>query len=327
MARRITSQAGADPALRPEEQTLERLQQELQQAVEYWKSSGAHSEQTLARMSETAGRFTRLLDVRGIPRFEAVDSEDARRFLDARLPGGALPELATRHARRVALRALYRALRALGLAVGDPTLDLALPPRGERAARPLTDDEVTLARISAQVLPRSTTAAVRATAWALGEATAVSSEIAAVRIADLDSAERPRSVLLPGTRRHNPRTGTLTEWGQHVIARRVRQLTTAGAGPDTLLAYGGAAPAGGAKAQASVCNALRDTMHAAGLAAEPDVRPASLRHWAGRRAYDAGAAIHEVALLLGHRSLDETATDIALDWRQAQSTSTQEDGR
>jgi integrase/recombinase XerC len=225
------------------------------------------------------------------------------------------------------LRALYRALRGLELASGDPTLDLELPPRGELAARPLTDDEVTLARISAQVLPRSATAAVRATAWALGEATAVSSEITAVRIADLDSATHRRRVRLPGTRRHDPRTGLLTEWGQQIVARRVEQLVTAGVGPETLLAYGGAAPAGTAKAQASVCNALRDTMHAAGLAAEPDVRPASLRHWAGRRAYDAGAPIHEVALLLGHRSLDEAATDIALDWRPTPSTTTQEDGR
>jgi integrase/recombinase XerC len=46
------------------------------------------------------------------------------------------------------------------------------------------------------------------------------------------------------------------------------------------------------------------------------VRPTSVRHWAGRAIYDAGARIDQVALALGHRSLDETATDIGLDWRR-----------
>jgi hypothetical protein len=45
------------------------------------------------------------------------------------------------------------------------------------------------------------------------------------------------------------------------------------------------------------------------------VRPSSLRHWAGRTAYDAGSPIEAVARLLGHRSLDATAEDIALTWR------------
>jgi integrase/recombinase XerC len=278
--------------------------------------AAALSDQTSLRMVETVRRFARRLEAAGVDSFAEATPAHAGAFIDAPRPGGKSPELATRHARRTALRALYRALRALGLSEGDPTLDHWLPPRGNLAARPLADDEVSLARISAQVLPRAALTAVRATAWALGEATAVSSEITAVRIADLDCPTEPRHVLLPGTRRHDPREGRLTAWGQQVLARRVAQLRADGADPGTLLAYGGAAPPGGPKAQASVCNALRDTLQAAGLSAEPDVRPSSLRHWAGRRAYDAGATIQQVALLLGHRSLDETATDIGLDWRQ-----------
>ncbi len=128
---------------------------------------------------------------------------------------------------------------------------------------------------------------MRVTAWALGEATAVSSEITRLRICDLDDREAPTTIRLPGTRRHDPRVATLTDWGRLVLARRVQELTASGAPPTTLLAYGGHAPPGGAKAQASVCNALRDVLDAAGLATEADVRPSSLRHWAGRAAYDA----------------------------------------
>ncbi|WP_345502992.1 tyrosine-type recombinase/integrase [Pedococcus ginsenosidimutans] len=263
-------------------------------------------------MTETAQRFAGRLTAIGIGAFADVRPETAQAFVSARTIKGRPPELATRHARRTALRTLYRTLRSLRLADGDPTLDLDLPPRGELVARPLTDDEITLCRASAQLRP-GRRASTRCVAWALGEATAVSSEITAITVADLDDPLNPTWVRLPGTRRHDPRTAALTHWGAAVIAHRVRDL--AGCGPQTLLAYGGRAPAGDAKAQASVCNALRHVLDAAGLAAEPDVRPASLRHWAGRTAHDTGTPIEGVARLLGHRSLDAAAEDIALTWR------------
>jgi integrase/recombinase XerC len=64
-----------------------------------------------------------------------------------------------------------------------------------------------------------------------------------------------------------------------------------------------------------VCEAIRATLVAAGLGAERGVRPASVRHWAGRAAFDAGAPIEKVAAMMGHRSLDETARDIGYLWR------------
>lgn len=279
-----------------------------------WRDDGAHSEQTLARMSETAYRFASRLDASGVTAFADVPPRAAGAFVTARTGSGAVAELTTQHARRTAVRTLYRTLRALQLAEGDPTLDLRLPPRGLLAARPLTDDEVTLCRASAQ-LTNGPWASARSVAWALGEATAVSSEITAVTLGDLDDPRHPHRVRLPGTRRHDARTAPLTTWGSRVLASRAWHLMGRGAGPDTLLAYGGQAPPGGAKAQASVCNALRDVLNAAGLAAEADVRPSSLRHWAGRSAYDQGACIEAVARLLGHRSLDAAAEDIALTWR------------
>jgi len=312
MARRLTTQdrvplAGSNGAEPP-------LDSALRLVLDRWVTDGAHSQQTLARMSETVSRFTTRLAAADVPSFSAVTPGQARGFVTAVTVAGTAPEVATQHARRTAVRTLYRTLRALGVRAGDPTLDLVLPPRGVLAARPLTDDEVTLARASAQ-MTTGRWAPMRTVAWALGEATAVSSEITTIRVRDLDDVTAPAMVRLPGTRRHTARVATLNRWNARVLADRAAHLLGAGAGPDALLAYGGAAPPGGAKAQASVCNGLREVLNAAGLGAEADVRPASLRHWAGRRAYDAGQPIEAVATMLGHRSLDAAAEDIALTWR------------
>lgn len=279
-----------------------------------WSEECTFTEQTLTRTAETIERFARRLHAEGVRSFVAVTPAQAEGFIRASGRGAGPPCVATMHARRTAVRVLYRTLRQLDYPVGDPTLDVLLPPRGELAARPLTDDEVTLCRASAQ-LTRGGWSAMRATAWALGEATAISSEITQVRITDLDNAADPRRVSLPGTRRHDPRVGELSGWGRRVVAARTAMLLAQGAGPATLVAYGGGAPAGGAKAQASVCNAIRDVLAAAGLGQERDLRPASLRHWAGRIAYDRGEPIEAVARMLGHRSLDAAAEDIALTWR------------
>ncbi len=310
MARRITSTTPPRVAKRP----VGGFAEELAAATSWWARERTHSEQSLVRMTETVARFASRLTAEGVTSFGGATPALAAGFVLAPLPDGSAPEVHTQHARRTALRVLYRALRATGHDVGDPTLDLVLAPRGLRVARPLTSDEVTLCRASALASSRRA-ASMRATAWALGEATAVSAEITAVRVADLDDAHEPHGVTLPGTRRVRARRAELTDWGSLVLARRALELGWRNLGPETLLAYGGAAPAGGAKAQASVCNALRDVLDAAGLAGEADVRPASLRHWAGRTAYDAGTPIEQVANLLGHRSLDATAEDIALDWR------------
>jgi len=316
MARRLTPLSQAARAA----DYSGRLTEELDWVLLRWELSSTHSPQTLVRMTETVQRFTTRLARTGVRSFTAVTPAHAADFVLAPLTGGQPPEVHTQHARRTSLRVLYRTLRSLDVPVGDPTLDLVLAPRGCRVARPLTAEEVTLCRASAQATP-GRRQLMRAVAWSLGEATAVSSEITAVRVRDLDRRDGltfPGEVRLPGTRRLRARTAPLTEWGSLMIAQRLIDLRRQDRlHPETLLAYGGLTPPGGAKAQASVCNALRDVLGAAGLSGELDVRPSSLRHWAGRASFDGGTSIEGVARLMGHRSLDAAAEDIALDWDDA----------
>lgn len=286
-----------------------------EQVTGVWAASGDFTEQTLQRCGETLARFLRRQQALGVTDPAAFTTEHCRDFVLAHAVTGRPPEISTMHARRTTLRMTFRALRELGYELGDPTIDLPLPPRSGTAARPLTDVEVALCRTSARLGEAGGASLQRAVVWALGEATAVSSEISALRVGDVDDPATPRWVRLPGTRRHDPRLGELTEWGATIVARQLQLLREHHAGAATLLTYKGAAVPGQAGAQAAVCNALGAVLKFAGLAAEPDVRPASLRNWAGRRLFDAGMPIDQVARRLGCRSLDAAAEDIGHQWR------------
>ncbi|KQP29218.1 hypothetical protein ASF38_00070 [Aeromicrobium sp. Leaf272] len=296
--------------------TLDTMAESLCTSVtEAWRSSGDFGEQTVARCGESWRRFiTRQVRLgRSDPASFTV--EECREFVYAFTAAGRPPEVHTMHARRTAVRMGFRALRQLGHDVSDPTLDLTLPPRSATAARPLTDLEVELCRSAARLGEAGGSSLQRATVWALGETTAISSEISAVRIRDVDDPQDPRWVHLSGTRRHDARQGELTDWGVTIIRRQLEQHLQTGAPPSTPLAYRGSAQGGTPKAQASMVNAIGAVLKFAGLADEADVRPASLRNWAGRRLFDDGMPIQDVARRMGSRSLDGAAEDIGLNWR------------
>ncbi|MGO4604517.1 tyrosine-type recombinase/integrase [Terrabacter sp. 2YAF2] len=280
-----------------------------------WEEGSEFTDQTLARVGETITRFGARLRAQGVEKPEQITSEHCRGFITARTAAGRPAELTTQHTRRNSLRMLFRTWRELGLTEGDPTLDLSLPPRSDTSARPLTDTEVILCRAATRLGEAGTTTLQRAVAWALGEATAVSSEISTIRLADLDDPDSPRWVHLPGTRRHDPRLGELSDWGTRIVTRQAQVLRSRHAPATTLLTYRGSGTPGQAKAQAAVCNALGAVLDLAGLSSEPDVRPASLRNWAGRTLFDGGMPLEQVARRMGARSLDTVAADLALEWR------------
>lgn len=283
-----------------------------------WAADGTFTPATIEKCGEAVARFCRRLHHQGLIGPAEITAAHCRGFIDATTSGGQRPELTTRHSRRSALRMFFRTLRDLGYDLGDPSLDLVLPARTERAARPLSDLEVTLGRASSRLGEAGGRSLHRAVCWALGETTAVTSEISALRLGDLDDPSSPHWVRLPGTRRHTPRLGELTDWGAAILQRQADLIRQRRGGPTTLLTYRGTHQPGQPAAQSAVCNALANVLTAAGLNEEADVRPASLRNWAGRRLYDGGMPLEQVARRMGTRSLDTTAADIALDWQREQ---------
>lgn len=289
----------------------------IEQVLRVWANDEGFTPATLAKCGDIATRFARRLEAQGVSHAEQVTAQHCRGFVDARTSSGQIPEVTTMHARRSALRMVFRTLRELGYEVTDPTLDLKLTPRTSTAARPLSDIEVSLARATSRMGEAGGASLHRAVCWALGETTAVTSEISAIRVGDVDDQREPRWVRLPGTRRHDPRLGELSTWGSLIVARQLEVLAQHRMSPATLLVYKGQGVPGEPAAQSAVCNAIAGVLRLTGLAAEPDVRPASLRNWAGRRLLNQGLPIEQVARRMGARSLDTVATDIDLRWRQS----------
>jgi integrase/recombinase XerC len=238
---------------------------------------------------------------------DAVSPDLAKAFIDARSADGTKPTIAERHFRRTALRLLFRVGRQIGSASGDPTLDITLPPRSPISTRPLTDEEIVLCRGCAVWSLADTR---RAAAWALAEATARTVEIAQIRVEDVHLDEG--RVWIHGGNVTSPRWGELSNWARQQLAQRLTALDTA---PTARVAYAGQkAPDVG---QISACVAIDDVLTRAGLAREPDVRPASVAAWTGAQILKESARIDEVARRLGMRSLDRTARFIGFDWSAA----------
>lgn len=278
----------------------------IDDVVESWRADADLTAQTSQRMGEIAARFARRLHTTGITRIDDVDEETCQSFIDAPTRTGSHPTDATRHFRRVTLRALFRTAREFGYPVGDPTLDIELPPRSERSTRPLTTDEVVLGRTA--TFTSRNPELKRATAWALAEAGATTSEIPLVTADHLDDICEPTHITLPGTRRVDARINPLTGWGAAIITRRLTQVE---AGQP--LVYEGAG--GEVARQAAVCKLISIVLTEAGLI-DGDIRPESIRLWRARTGYDTDGELIAAARLLGARSLDRTAEALDVVWRQ-----------
>jgi site-specific recombinase XerC len=271
----------------------------------------ALSDQSMRRLVEVIARFLAFVE-RGYGSVALADvsHEQVEAFVLApvnTIDGLREPSVATAHLRRSGVRLLFRVLRTMGRVEGDPTLDLVLPARSSLPARPLSDDEIVVCRSFAS---RTVTETRQPAAWALAEATARTAEIACIRIRDLDLGAR--RVWIHRGAKTESRFGCLSPWGVQQLERRVRALGEIGSDPDELLVYRASGSA--ASAQASTARAIRETMIRAGLGREPDVRPASVAAWAGRRILQDTGRIEAVARGLGVRSLDGAARIIGWDW-------------
>jgi hypothetical protein len=314
MGRKVSMHLKSTSHLPPLDDATVMVGPAIEAVTKTWARQAALSEQSLVRMGESLTRFSARTHSQGVQLLSGITAEHVRGFVYAALPDGSAPEIATLHARRTAIRAFYRAARALGLTDLDPTMDVFVPGRKSRATHPVTDEELLLLQTASLLKGDSRSAVV----LALAEATAVTSEITHVRIRDVDDGEHPRTVKLAGTARHRPRLGQLTPWGSQVINRRIQQLQEGDADEMTLLAYGGLAPLGGAKAQASICNALGELIQSVGLDDQEGIRPGSIRAWAGRAIFESGG-IAAAAIALGLSSLDQSAHVINYSWQSSAS--------
>ena len=278
----------------------------LSAVVAHWQAGSEMSSQSASRMTELACRFVQFAELaHQCTALDVIDELVPAEFISASGRSGQ-PSPATQHLRRSAIRLLFRTARQLGLAEGDPTLDLVLPARSGLRARPLDDYEVAVCRSYS----RHTLTETRLPAtWALAEATARTSELPHLRVRDIELASG--RVWVWGSSRCKPRWAQLTKWGIAQLQRRIEALNP---DPDCRLIYSGRGDP--ASAQSSSCTAIARVLTLAGLGVEPDVRPMSVAGWAGRRVFDETGRIEAVAAALGVRSLDRAAGLIGWDWTE-----------
>jgi len=243
---------------------------------------------------------------------EADDAELARDWIyaDVRTAGGyGEPQLPTLHNRRAALRQLYRTARSLGLADGEPTLDLELPKREYNGLRTLVDGEIAECRAASIETPWET---AQPAAWALAECGATTAEIAAFRPCDM----REGRVYLHGGAHTRPRTLTALEWPWEQLTGRVNVLRQEGDfDPNRPLVYRGDRDGRTDTSPVSaVGQLLRAVLDRAELYKADGYTQRSITAWAGRRAYEERQRIEDAANHLGLTSLDRAAQLIGHDW-------------
>jgi integrase len=292
----------------PAPTTRTRLRRRLEPLLQQVRESAELSVQSRAKFLSLLDRFEAFLSAgQGVESLTEVTSDHVVAFLSA-APAGTTsndPAAATMHLRRSAIRLLFRLARDSGLDIGDPTLDIRLPRRSRRPLRPLTDAEIEVCRAASLGTLHETRLPA---AWALSEATARTSELALIRGSDVDLSSRV--VRISGSSKTQPRRGFLTGWAIKQVRRRLDALTSRGTESRAIIYEG---DRGGASGQASSSRAIAWTLRRAGLTADAAVQPDSVAAWAGRRLYDQGIALEEVARRLGIRSLDRTARFIGLD--------------
>ena len=284
-----------------------RLCNERQLVLAQLERDSALSAQSRSMFVDLSARFLAFLNSgASAVDLAAVDAATVKAFVLAPTSAGE-PSVATMHLRRSALRMVFRVARELGLADGDPSLDLALPARSPLATRPLTDDEVVLCR-SASL--RSLEETRLPAAWALAECGVRSSELGKVTVADLRLGEN--QVWIRGSSRTLARFSRPSDWGVRQLERRVRSTKAVA---DQSLLYSGRFGSEYHR-QAASCVAISAVLRLAGLASESDVRPLSVPGWAGRQVLAETGRIEEVAKALGVGSLDRAARLIAWDWTE-----------
>jgi integrase/recombinase XerC len=270
--------------------------------VSHLTDLGAMAPISLIRVSDLIRGFANYLEASGVESSNDITEAHASAFVRSLTRSKTEPSVATMHLRRTSLRIFFREVKALHVLSADLTANVSLPPRSCGALRPLTNGEIKRCRSFAEHIKGE---ARYATAWALAEATARVAELGEIRARDLDVGHG--RVWIGGSRNTDARWSELTDWGAEQLQRVFASRSTPS--PDRSLLMPGRT------SRASVHEFVASTLRQAGLEKTPGVRPNSIPAWRGATELINGASICEVAVLLGMRSLDRTATFIGFDWR------------
>jgi hypothetical protein len=272
------------------------------------------SEVSLAKLAGNASHFVAYSRASGCHTLREADDAGLARdwiYADIRTAEGyGPPQLPTLHNRRAALRQLYRTARSIGLADGEPTLDLELPKREYNGLRALLDEEVLACRSASAETPWET---AQPAAWALAELGAPTAEIATFRPSDM---REERRVYLHGGPHTRARTVRASEWQWEQLTVRVNALRQhADLDPTRPLVYGGDRHGRTDTSPVSaVGQRLRAVLDRAELYKADGYTQRSITAWAGRRIYDQHGRIEDAANYLGLTSLDRAAQLIGHDW-------------
>ena len=203
-----------------------------------------------------------------------------------------------------ALAALEEAAK-LGAPIDPPALigERIVRSSSAESVRPLTDDEDRLARDFGDA---GLVASRRSVMLALSYAGGSASEIAAVRMGDVDLSGRTVEFSGPAAR-----VGLLDEWSYQSILRFVRNNPQVPA--DALLCV--SESTGLSRVAHTVTVRLGHVLKDAGLSGRPGVTARSFRLTTARRILDSHG-IEAAARFLGSPSLDSTATALGYRWGQ-----------
>ncbi len=196
-----------------------------------FKSSSAN------KAAQYAASFVRFIN-RGlsVSDISTVTPMDVRSFVfaPAKGPDGVrTPSSSTSDNRRWAVKVFFNELVQLGLIRSNPAINVRVVREPGVAARPLTDEEQLQGMRHSARSRRDTRGPA---AWALGRATAYSSELGLATVADLD-LENKRVWLTGASTGRAARWGYLEDWDLEQLQRRIDAVRLSDA--DYLIYEGG----------------------------------------------------------------------------------------
>ena len=273
--------------------------QAIENQTKNWTQQQKYSAQTIQRLIDISDNFTSYLNALEVADLADLTTRVCEAFITAPDTDGQPTSIHVQHQRRWVINSYLTAIQAN---TNNPAAQVTIAKRPDGIVRPLTNDEIQLARTAGTKNGQKYWR--RYAAWALAETTAATSEIPQITPANIHDD----TLELPGTARLNPRTVPIQPWAKQILEQAIAHQ------PDTTkpLTYTGNSPPDRPSPQAATCRLIYTILDDTYLNTLPGVKPASIRNWRGRHDYDQGASLIEVAELLGHPNLDRTAAAIGL---------------